>query len=89
MHTPSRAERRDPRTTVPHPAAPPRIGAGEAVVIIVILTLAAALTVQGTPPGQVLQVLAAAGALSVIVLRAWSLAPLRMARSALSAVSPA
>ncbi|RNG17849.1 hypothetical protein [Streptomyces botrytidirepellens] len=89
MHTPSRTERRDPRSTVPHPATPPRIGAGEAVVIIVILILAAALTVQGTPPGQVLQVLAEAGALSVIVLRAWSLAPLRMARSALSAVSPA
>lgn len=89
MHTPSRTERRDRSSAVPHPAAPPRIGAGEAVVIIVILTLAAALSAQGTPQGQVLQLLAEAGVLSVMVLRAWSLTPLRMARSALSAVSPA
>ncbi|MFE5122972.1 hypothetical protein [Streptomyces sp. NPDC056669] len=89
MRTPSRIECRDPRSTAAHPAAPPRLGAGEAVVIIVILTLAAALTAQGTPKGEVLQLLATAGVLSVIVVRVWSLAPLRIARFALSAVSPA
>ncbi|MFE9069075.1 hypothetical protein [Streptomyces violaceusniger] len=88
MRTPSRTECRDRRSTIPHPATPPRLGAGEAVVIIVILTLAGALTAHGIPQGEVLQLLAAAGVLSVVVLRSWSLAPLRMARSALSAVSP-
>ncbi|MGI5473306.1 hypothetical protein [Streptomyces sp. CA-132043] len=90
MLTPSRtAACLDTRHTTPCVAGPSRIGAGEAVVIIVIVTLAGALTLRGIPQGQVLQLLAAAGVLSVAVLRSWSLAPLRMARSALATASPA
>ncbi|GAA0452316.1 hypothetical protein [Streptomyces olivaceiscleroticus] len=90
MFTPSRTGPcRDAHPAVPHPAGPSRIGAGEAVVIIVLVTLAGALTQRGIPQGQVLQLLATAGVLSVAVLRAWSLAPLRMARSALATASSA
>lgn len=75
----------DTRLVPRYPAGPPRIGAGEAVVVIVIVTVAGVLTVWGIPQGQVLQLLASAGMLAVTVSRAWSIAPLRMVRSVLSA----
>ncbi|MGI5473335.1 hypothetical protein [Streptomyces sp. CA-132043] len=90
MFTPSHTTPcRAPHPAAPRPAGPPRIGAGEAVVIIVIVTLAAALTAHGIPHGEVLQLLAAAGTLAVAMLRGWALAPLRMARSALTTPSAA
>jgi hypothetical protein len=60
----------------------PRIGFGEAAVIIVIIVMAVVLALHGAPPRELAAVLGSAGVLAVTVARLGSVGPPRAVRSA-------
>jgi hypothetical protein len=66
---------------------PRRLGAGETIVIVVVISLSVAMAVFGAPEVDTLKRLGGAGLVAVLLLRLWSAAPVRAVKTALRTIA--